>query len=223
MSRFASRARRHSGERRGCIVTIDIMRCERAIAEQIIPRSGDYVLGLKGNQSTLQESTEDFFTVAAAGDFAAVAHDFHEEVDKDHGRLEVRRYWITKDLPMRPDSPLWAGLRSTGMVESRCTIGTTETLERRYFTCSIPAQAKPFVNAVRDHLGAKIHLHWRLGVVFGRVASRIRKGNALASMTTIRHLCINVFEQEPSKLCMSQKRRKSPWRDDYGAKVVFGQ
>jgi hypothetical protein len=53
------------------------MGCQRAIAAQIVAQGGDYVLGLKGNQSALQESVEDFFEVATAGDFAAVTHDFH--------------------------------------------------------------------------------------------------------------------------------------------------
>ena len=181
------------------------------------------MLGLKGNQSALQESVEDFFTVAAAGNFAAVTHDFHEEIDKDHGRLEVRRYWITEDLRTLPDNPLWAGLRSIGMVERHCTIGTTETVERRYFINSIPAQAKRFANAVRGHWGVENRLHWRLDVIFGEDASRIRKGNAPAIMTTIRHLSMNLFEQEPSKLRLSQKRRKAAWDDDYRAKVVFGE
>jgi len=171
----------------------------------------------------LQESVEDFFEVATAADFAAVSHDFHEELDKDHGRLEVRRYWVTEDLRTLPDNPLWAGLRSIGMVERRCTIGTTETAERRYFINSIPAQAERFANAVRGHWGVENRLHWRLDVIFGEDASRIRKGNAPAIMTTIRHLSMNLFEQEPSKLRCSQKRRKAAWDDDYRAKVVFGQ
>lgn len=137
----------------GCIVTIDAMGCQRAIAEQIIAQGGDYVLGLKGNQSTLQESVEDFFTTALAGGFAGVAHDLHEEVDKDHGRLEVRRYWISEDLRTLPDTPLWVGLRSIGLVERRCAVGETESVERRYFLNSIPAQAKTFAHAVRGHWG----------------------------------------------------------------------
>ncbi len=64
---------------------------------------------------------------------------------------------------------------------------------------------------------------WRLDVIFGDDASRIRKGHAPAIMTAIRHLCLNLFEQELSKLRMSQKRRKTAWNDDYRAKVVFGQ
>jgi hypothetical protein len=34
---------------------------------------------------------------------------------------------------------------------------------------------------------------------------------------------MNLFEQEPSRLRLSQKRRKAAWDDDYRAKVVFGQ
>jgi hypothetical protein len=34
----------------GCIVTIDAMGCQRALAERIVDQDGDYVLGLKGNQ-----------------------------------------------------------------------------------------------------------------------------------------------------------------------------
>ena len=63
-------------EVKGCIVTIDAMGCQRAIAAQIITQGGNYVLGLKGNQCALQGSVEDFFEVAAAGYFAAVTHDF---------------------------------------------------------------------------------------------------------------------------------------------------
>jgi hypothetical protein len=65
-------------------------------------------------------------------------------------------------------------------------------------------------------------LHWRLDVVFGEDASRIRKGNAPAIMTSIRHLCVNPFEQESSSLRLSKKRRKVAWNDNYRAKVVFG-
>ena len=41
-------------------------------------------------------------------------------------------------------------------------------------------------------------------------------------MTSIRHLCMNLLEHEPSRLRMAQKRRKAAWNDDYRAKVVFG-
>jgi predicted transposase YbfD/YdcC len=206
----------------GCIVTIDAMGCQRAIAAQILAQGGDYVLGLKGNQSTLQESVEDFFAVAAREDFSAVSHDFYEEIDKDHGRLEVRRYWISETLCTLPDTERWVGLRSIGMVERTCHTGDLQTTERRYFINAIAADAKRFAHAVRGHWGVENRLHWRLDVVFNEDASRIRKGNAPAIMTSLRHLCINLFEQEPSSMGLAKKRRKAVWNDAYRAKVVFG-
>ncbi len=143
-------------------------------------------------------------------------------MDKDHGRLEVRRYWVTKDLRTLPNTQLWEGLCSIGVVERHCSIGETETVERRYYIHSIPADAKRFAHAVRGHWDVENRLHWRLDVVFAEDVSRIRKGNAPAIMTSIRHLCMNLFEQEPSSTRLSKKRRKAAWNDDYRAKVVFG-
>jgi predicted transposase YbfD/YdcC len=208
-------------ELKGCIVTIDAMGCQRAIAEQIIDQHGDYVLGLKGNQGSLHEAVTDFFRTAEAADYAGVSYAYEEEVDKDHGRLEIRRYWITEELRSLPRTELWKGLRSIGLVERECFEGEARSIERRHFINSIPADAKQFAQAVRGHWGVENRLHWRLDVVFGDDASRIRKGNAPAIMTSIRHFCLNLFEREPSSLSLAKKRRKAAWNDDYRAKVVF--
>ena len=205
----------------GCIVTIDAMGCQRAIAEQIVDQSGDYVLGLKGNQGSMHEAVEDFFATASSAGFAGVEYDYTEELDKDHGRLEIRRYWVTEDLSTLPESGRWKGLRSMGMVERECVQGDATTIERRYFINSITASAKPFAAAVRGHWGIENPLHWRLDVVLKDDASRIRTGNGPAIMTSIRHLCMNLFEQESSRISLAKKRRKASWNDDYRAKVIF--
>lgn len=210
-------------ELKGCIVTIDAMGCQRAIAKQIIDQEGDYVLGLKGNQGDLHEAVEDFFTTAESNEYVAVEHDCSEELDKDHGRLETRRYWITEDLRTLPSAAKWAGLRSIGMVERECIQGDKKSVERRFFINSISADAKRFAQAVRGHWGVENPLHWRLDVVLGDDASRIKKGDAAAIMTSIRHLCMNLFEREPSKISLAKKRLKAAWSDNYRAKVIFSK
>ena len=129
-------------ELKGCIVTIDAMGCQRAIAEQIIEQQGDYVLGLKGNQGSLHEAVEDFFRTAEQANYAGVKYDYKEELDKDHGRLDIRRYWVSEQLCSLPRTELWKGLRSIGMVERECLQGDTHSVERRYFINSIPADAE---------------------------------------------------------------------------------
>ncbi len=207
---------------KGCIVTIDAMGCQRAIAEQIIAQGGDDVLGLKGNQSTVQEAVEEFFTTAVAGQSAGVAHADTEETDKDHGRLEIRRYWMTEDLRTLPHAVCWTGLRRIGMVERECWQDGTQRIERRDFIASIAADTKRIAFAVRGHWGVEKRLPWRLeDVVFGEDACRIRKGQAPAIMTAIRHCCVNLLEKEGSSLSMAHKRRKAAWNDDYRAKVLW--
>jgi predicted transposase YbfD/YdcC len=102
------------------------------------------------------------------------------------------------------------------MVERTCQPGDIQTTQRRYFINAIVA-AKRFARAVRGHWGVENRLHWQLNVVFNEDASRIRKGNAPAIMTSLRHLCINLFEQEPSSLGPTKRRRKAGWNDDYRA------
>jgi predicted transposase YbfD/YdcC len=208
-------------ELKGCIVTLDAMGCQRDIAHQIKQQDGDYVMGLKGNQSNLQEAVDDYFTTAKAHQFQSVPHDYSEEIDKDHGRLDIRRYWITEDLSTLPSPEHWAGLRSIGMVERECIQGDRTTVEQRLFIASIPADARRFAKAVRGHWGIENTLHWRLDVTLAEDASRIRKGNGPAMMACIRHLCINLFEREGSKLSLPKKQNKAAWNDDYRAKVLF--
>jgi predicted transposase YbfD/YdcC len=209
-------------ELKGCLVTIDAMGCPCTLAAQIVAQGGDYVLGLKGNQSNLREAVEDFFAVAQKAHFAHLRYDYAEAVDKDHGRLELRRYWITEDLRTLPATDRWMGLRSIGMVARTSVIGETQTVAQRYFISSLRADAQRFAHGVRGHWGVENRLHWRLDGVFGDDASRIRKGNAPTIMTAIRHLCMNLFDQEPSALSLAKKRRKAAWNDDFRAKVVFG-
>ena len=210
-------------EIKDCIVTIDAMGCQRAIAKQIIEQEGHYVLGLKGNQSNLHEAVEDFFTIAYHHSFKGVAHDYFEEVEKDHGRFEIRRYWVSDNLITLPNTSLWEGLNSIGMVERECTQGESYSIERRYFINSIKPDGKLFAKAVREHWGVENPLHWRLDVIMGDDASRIKKDNGATIMTTIRHLCMNLFECESSKMSLAKKHRKAGWSDSFRAKVIFTQ
>jgi hypothetical protein len=53
----------------GCIVTIDAMGCQTAVAAQIISQEADYVLSLKGNQGRLHEEVAEYFAWAEKIDF----------------------------------------------------------------------------------------------------------------------------------------------------------
>jgi predicted transposase YbfD/YdcC len=76
----------------GCLVTIDAMGCQRAIAQQIVEQGGDYLLALKGNQSGLLETVLTAFETAEAVQFEGYTVAMHTTEERGHGRTEVRHY-----------------------------------------------------------------------------------------------------------------------------------
>ncbi|KTC81417.1 ISAs1 family transposase [Legionella brunensis] len=67
------------------------MGCQKDIAEQIVKQKGDYLLALKGNQGNFHEEVASFLTCAKEANVKNLEHDFHEEIDTGHGRIETRR------------------------------------------------------------------------------------------------------------------------------------
>ena len=59
-----------------------------------------------------------------------MSYDYAEELDKDHGRVEIRRYWVTEELRSLPHAELWKGLRGIEMVERECLEGDTRSVDR---------------------------------------------------------------------------------------------
>lgn len=137
--------------------------------------------------------------------------------------MEIRRDWITEECCTLPQTQLWKGLKSIGLVERECREGDKVTVEQRYFINSLVADGKRFAPAVRSHWGIENRLHWRLDVIFREDDNRIRKGNAAAIMTTIRPVAMNLFQKEPAKLSMKKKMNKAAWNDSYRAKLLLGQ
>jgi len=62
----------------GCIITIDAMGTQTAIAAQIQQANADYILALKANHPTLYQQVKDWFEQAEAQDFAGMGVSFDE-------------------------------------------------------------------------------------------------------------------------------------------------
>src|SRR4029453_8270690 len=103
---------------KGCIVTIDAMGCQRAIAQTIVAQGADYVLALKGNQPTLEQAVAHFFVTGAEAKAHRTASDSYEQTEQGHGRSETRCYWITEALAPAFRGAAWPGLRSSGRGET---------------------------------------------------------------------------------------------------------
>lgn len=97
---------------KGDIVTADAMSCQKEIAAKITERGADYVLALKDNQKTFKKDAEDYFLSAGqAPDFYPEAES-DKTLEKDHGRIEKREYYLTTDISWLDDTKKRDGLRA---------------------------------------------------------------------------------------------------------------
>jgi predicted transposase YbfD/YdcC len=191
----------------GCIVTVDAMGCQKNIAKEIQEADADYVLALKGNQEVVHEEVKSFLDVAVAEraaqprrpSRAAATLAVWETVEKDHGRIEIRRYYQSAVLDWFADRAKWAGLQTVGMVEAIREVNGQRTVERRYYLSSLPLDVATFARAVRGHWGVENKLHWVLDVQMREDQSRARAGYAAENLATLRRLALNLLRREKTK------------------------
>jgi predicted transposase YbfD/YdcC len=101
---------------KGAIITIDAMGTQTAIARQIVLGEGDYLLALKGTQSTLHQQVIAFVDQHISNDFAdVVCERLDEEPTKKHGRIDSRTY-IQFEVPnASTGQSRWKKLRTFGI------------------------------------------------------------------------------------------------------------
>lgn len=176
----------------GAIVTIDAIGCQRGIAQKVIDKKVDYLLALKGNQSSLRKDVELLVTEKANG-FKDTKISRHRTVDGGHGRVETRDITVIHDVGWLQKRHDWPSLKSGVMIEStRKTREKIET-ETRYYITFLVLLAHPFGPMVRDYWAIGNSLHWVLDMVFRDDECRGRINHAPTNFTAIEHMALNLW------------------------------
>ena len=211
----------------GCIVTIDAMGCQKAIAKNITSSKADYVLSLKSNHRHLSFSVQKWFEKGLAEGFGRQRCSHHlQPMQRGHGRLEQREHWVTT-VPqhLKRATAAWDGLQTLAMVRRQRQIDGETSTEDSYYISSLPldAGAQVIAHAVRRHWAVENELHWSLDVGFREDACRVRKDNAPANLACLRRMALTQLKQETSKkLGIQGKRRRAGWDTAYLQMVLGG-
>jgi predicted transposase YbfD/YdcC len=210
-------------ELKGCIVTIDAMGCQKAIAQKIVEGGADYVLALKGNQGELHDSVTDFFKIALENNFKNIEHDKHSQVDGGHGRIEERVcYAVAVPDYLTSVTKPWKKLQTLICIQSIREYDDKKESETRCYISSLPKNAQQCAHAVRAHWGVENKLHWVLDVTFKEDDSRIRREHAAHNFTVMRHIALNLIKRETTKMSVPRKRKKANYYDDYRDIILKG-
>lgn len=202
----------------GCIVTVDALNCQQAIAQTIVDQHADYVFALKANHPQLHRDVVDWFAWAQARDFRDVPHSFHQTVNKGHGRIEIRRCWALHD-PLALESLAhyagWANLRTVVMVQRERQLADRRQTDTAYYLSSLPPDAARLLTVTRAHWSVENAFHWTLDVVFGEDASQVRTEEAPENFAVLRHIALNLLKRHPAKLSLKRKRFRAALDDTF--------
>lgn len=193
----------------GSVVSIDALGCQRAIAATLLERGAAYVLALKQNQRALAEQVRAHFTPLLLQEPGFGSR------EKDHGRGQERRVWVSRHLDLVEEAADWAGLAAVVCVQTRrWQQGRAQQSTRYYLTSLAQASAGELAGYIRGHWGIENHLHWHLDVTFAEDACRCRLGHAPRNLSPLRKLALTLLRRDPTPKMSLKRKRKKAARDD---------
>ena len=198
------------------IVTADAMNCQKDTAAAIIQAKGDYVLGLKGNQTLFHEEVKGYFDEKVREELRKKPGCYFKTVEKEHGGVAVREYYITEDIGWYSEKQKWKGLKSFGMVAKSLekTDGTREE-ETRHYIGSIKEDAEEFARAARGHWGVENQLHWQLDFTFHDDKNTSMAKTGAKNLQIMKKIVLSILRLVKESYKMSMKRIRYELSLDY--------
>ncbi len=167
----------------GMVVTGDAMQAQRTLSVEVVGRGGDWLWFVKENQPDLYTDLVLLFgPEPVAPGCSAPPTDFStaRQVDKGHGRLEIREIVVSSYLQHYTPWPHLA--QAFKLERTVCNLrGEEQFKEVRYGITSLgreEADARRILQIAREGWGIENKLHWRRDVLLGEDHSQLRRGNS---------------------------------------------
>lgn len=206
---------------KGCVVTADALNTQKSVAQAIVKAGADYVLPIKDNHPTLRADVELYFQDGLQREFKGVDCDYYETLEKDHGRIERRRYFVI-DADWLQDRQEWEGLKSLGMVIRERWQGKKHSTETVYYLMSTEPEARLLERSSRGHWGIEA-FHWRLDVIMREDENRYRDRLGAENMSLLRKLTLNLLvKDKKTKAGGHAKRLRAAISPAYREQLLTG-
>lgn len=177
---------------KGAICTGDAMFTQKEIVRDLRSAGADYCLALKDNHPNLRASVEKLF----GGHFPSTK--FYEMVEKNRGRIESRKIWVSQQISRIKGHEEWAGLRSVIRLQSQRE--ENSEFEDRYYVCSLLITAEEALKIIRRHWGIENGLHRTLDVYFREDQWQHRARVAATNLAVLRKIAGTILSKlDPGK------------------------
>lgn len=200
---------------KGTIVTADALNCQKDTVSAIVGSKGDYVLALKGNQPLFYEEVKGFFDKEKREEIINSGKGYKKTLEKEHGGIAQREYYITEDVGWYTDRKQWKKLKSFGMVHKTLAKGEETEEEYRYYICSIGEDAEEFERAARGHWGVEVNLHWQLDFTFRDDKNTSMAKTGAKNLQIMKKIVLSILRLVKESYKLSMKRIRYELSLDY--------
>ena len=144
--------------------------------------------------------------------------------EKGHGREEVRRVWLYRDVEELHRAKEFAGFCRVVRVQSLRTIKGLETSEDRYYiTDRQQLTAASGLEFVRRHWAIENELHWMLDVAFSDDDCKVLAARTAENLSHIRAACLPILRSAPGpKVGAETRRMMAGWSDEFLETLLLG-
>ncbi len=210
---------------KGAIVTMDAMGCQKELVKKIVnEKKADYLIGLKGNQGTMHREFLEYAQSILQDPLEKDQYEMYRTMEKGHGRIEERHYYLFRNLDWFQNKKQWTGLSGLLMIESRRTdikSNTETSAEIRLYITSAQGSVEEIAQASRSHWGIENNLHWVLDVGFREDQWLTRLDMESVNLSQLRRLSANLLKLDESKMSIQRKRYRCSLDLKYMESVVF--
>jgi predicted transposase YbfD/YdcC len=207
----------------GATITIDAAGCQTELVDRIRDLGGNYIIALKGNQRTLHDEAQNFFSQAKDVGYSEAECTVSTSSEKGHGRIEERKVVVTNQLAWL-DAEVkdrWRDLNSLIEVTSRREMEGKVSEEKRYYISNLILGPQQIGNAVRGHWGIENHLHWSMDVVFLEDAQQAATGHAAENLAIFRRMAHHLIKADlGGTRGVAKSRRQAAWNDDHAIHIL---
>lgn len=179
------------------IITADALNCQYEIANKIIEKKGNYVLGVKSNKKDLYKDIVEYFDEKTIEQIKAKNELYKITTEKAHSSIETREYYLKLDIDYLKETSgkKYKKLTSIGMEikTKENTITGEKTEERRYYINSV-YDIELFAKTVRNEWSIENKLHWHLDYTMKEDTSNIIDKKVAYNLNIIRKSVLSMLK-----------------------------
>ena len=178
----------------GCMVVADALHCQKETAAVIAKKKAGYLLNVKDNQEELKQHIEDYVQDTGLRQTMKTA----VTLEKNRGRIEKRRAFITDDIDWLYGKNDWAGLTCIGAINRQVTTETGESNEWHYYITNRKLTADELLEHARLEWSVE-SMHWLLDVHFSEDFCRIEDDDVQQVLNMVRKIALNCIKTYKQK------------------------